>query len=174
MNEMRERRTTRVLLFDQDGRILLMRGRQPSAPDAPPVWYTVGGGAEPGETIHETAVREIFEETGLGDARLGAVVWYGEWVLLDRKQRPVLFKEHYIVAHTAGGELSRAGWQPLEHEFVDDVRWWRLDELRLAEETIYPEGLAELLPDVLAGRFPPEPLVIRTVDGPVRPIPRLG
>ena len=172
MTGMRERRTARVLLFDPEGRILLMRGRPPNAPASPPVWFTVGGGAEPGETVLETAAREILEETGLADARLGAVVWYGEWLLADRKGRPVHFKEHYVVARTAGGELSRAGWQPLEREFVDEIRWWTLEELSVTAETIYPEGLAELLPDVMAGRIAAEPLVIRTLGGPVRPIPR--
>jgi hypothetical protein len=37
---------------------------------------------------------------------------------------------------------------------------------------IYPEGLAELLRDVLAGRIAAEPLVIRTLEGPVKPVPR--
>jgi len=172
MTEIRERRTARVLLLDPDDRILLMRGRPPNTLDSPPVWFTVGGGAEPGETVLETAAREIVEETGFTDASLGAVVWYGEWMLADRKGRPVHFKEHFVVARTAGGELSRAGWQPLEREFVDELRWWTLDELGVSAETIYPEGLAELLPDVLAGRYAAGPLVIRTPEGPVRPIPR--
>src|SRR5690606_42109346 len=28
-------------------------------------WFTVGGGIDPGETPHQAAVRELFEETGL-------------------------------------------------------------------------------------------------------------
>jgi len=172
VTEVRERRTARVLLLDPDDRILLMRGRPPSDPDSTPVWFTVGGGAEPGETVLQTAAREILEETGLADARLGVVAWYGESLLSDRKGRPVHFKEHYVVARTDGGELSRAGWQPLEREFVDELRWWTLEELRMTSETVYPESLAELLPDVLAGRFGGGPLVIRTLEGPVLPIPR--
>lgn len=67
--------------------------------------------------------------------------------------------------------LSRAGWQAYEHQLTDDVRWWTLEELRLTDEMVYPEGLGELLPDVLAGRYAPEPLVICTQDGPVTPLP---
>jgi 8-oxo-dGTP pyrophosphatase MutT (NUDIX family) len=169
---MRERQTARVLLLDPEGRILLMKGRLPGDPAAPSVWFTVGGGMEPGEGVLETAAREIVEETGLADARLGPIVWTSEAMLHDRKRRPVHFRESYVVAYTAGGPLSREGWQPLENEFVDDVRWWTLGELQLADEQVYPEGLATLLPDVLAGRFATPPLVIRTLDGPVTPVPR--
>lgn len=168
----RERLTARVLLLDPDGRILLMRGRLPGDPEAPHVWFTVGGGIEPGESAEAAAAREIVEETGLTDARLGPVVWTGEAMLHDRKRRPVHFRERFLVAWTRGGELSREGWRPLEREFVDEVRWWTLAELAQTRETVYPEGLAELLVDVIAGRLAPDPLVIRTLAGPVRPVPR--
>jgi 8-oxo-dGTP diphosphatase len=171
---MRERQTARVLLLDPEGRILLMKGRFPYDPDAPSVWFTVGGGMEPGESVPQAAAREIAEETGFTDARIGPVVWRSEALLYDRKRRPVHFKESFVVAYTAGGPLSREGWQPLELEFVDDLRWWTLAELQATEDTVFPEGLAALLPDVLAGRFAAEPLVIRTLDGPVAPIPRPG
>ena len=41
-----------------------MRGHDPLAPDVS-FWFTVGGGVEPGETLREAAVRELYEETGL-------------------------------------------------------------------------------------------------------------
>jgi 8-oxo-dGTP diphosphatase len=66
-----ERPTARVLLFDPDNRILLMKGRMPAARDRPGVWFTVGGGVEPGETYAEAAAREIREETGFLDFILG-------------------------------------------------------------------------------------------------------
>ena len=154
---MRERLTARVLLFDPDGRILLMRGRLPSNPDAPADWFTVGGGAEPGETVLEAAAREIVEETGITDAELGPVVWRREGPLALAGGELVLFKEHYVVARCAGGEPSRDGWDANEQALVDDIRWWTLDDLAACPETVHPVGLAELLPDVIAGRYPETP-----------------
>jgi 8-oxo-dGTP pyrophosphatase MutT (NUDIX family) len=162
-----------VLLLDPDDRILLMRARMPSNPTGPSFWFTVGGGAEPGESPHETAAREVVEETGLLDAELGPIVWYSEAILYDERRQPMRLIERFLVARTAGGALSRLGWQALEHQLVDELRWWSLDELRISDARIYPEGLAELLVDVLAGRFAPEPLVIRTLDGPVTPLPKV-
>jgi hypothetical protein len=106
------------------------------------------------------AAREIVEETGLADAVLGPVLWRDEVVLTDIEGEPRLFRQHYILARTAGGPLSRAGWQPYEHDLTDDARWWTLAELRLTAETVYPEGLAQLLADVLVGQLPDEPLVL--------------
>jgi len=55
---MRERLTARVLLFDEDGRILLLKGRLPNRPKHTSSWFTVGGGVEPGETLYAAALRE--------------------------------------------------------------------------------------------------------------------
>lgn len=156
----RERPTARVLLLDPEDRLLLLKGRLPDDPQGVAFWFTVGGGVEPGETLGEAAIREIAEETGLTDAVLGPVVWRDEVALRDVDLRPRLFRQQYVVARTAGGALSRAGWQAHEQALTDEMRWWTLGELRLTDERVYPEGLADLLPDVLAGRFPPEPLVI--------------
>ncbi|HEY1414447.1 MAG TPA: NUDIX domain-containing protein [Caulobacteraceae bacterium] len=142
---MRERPTARVLLFDREGRILLMKGRLPSAPDSPGAWFTIGGGIEPGETLYEAAAREVAEETGFTDVRLGEIAWCGEVTLLDRKQRPVLFKDTFILARCAGGEVSREAWQALEVEFVDDIRWWTLDDLEATSEAVWPHDLAPRL-----------------------------
>ncbi|HEX7759883.1 MAG TPA: NUDIX domain-containing protein [Caulobacteraceae bacterium] len=165
---MRERVTARVILLDPQRRILLMKGRLPSDPDGPGAWFTVGGGVEAGETILEAAAREIVEETGFLDAVLGPVVWYGEGTYHDRKRRPFVVKESYVVAHSAGGETSRDGWQPLEHELVDDIRWWTLEELIACAEDVYPLDLAKMLPDILEGRYPAEPLPIRFRDSQTR------
>ena len=72
---MRDRPTVRVLLLDADGRLLPMKGRLPGAPAGPAAWFTVGGGAEPGETVTEAAIREVREETGFTEVAFGPVIW---------------------------------------------------------------------------------------------------
>jgi 8-oxo-dGTP pyrophosphatase MutT (NUDIX family) len=149
---MRERPTARVLLLDPEGRILLMKGRLPSAPDAPGVWFTVGGGVEVGETLAAAALREIREETGFEEAEVGPVLWESQQIHHDRKGRPVLIKENFMVARCAGGHPSRNGWQALELEFVDDIRWWTLADLEACAEPVYPVDLAVRLAGILSDR----------------------
>src|ERR1043165_1131796 len=72
----RKRSTSRVLLVDEEDRLLLLCGRDPRRPGAR-WWFTVGGGVEPGESPIQAAVRETWEETALriaGD-RLGPLAW---------------------------------------------------------------------------------------------------
>lgn len=154
---MKRRLTARVLLFDPAGRILLMKGRLPGR--AVGAWFTIGGGAEPGEDVLQTAAREIVEETGLTDAALGPIVWRREGVLTIRGE-PVFFDEYYVVARTAGGEPVRHGWQSDEHHLIDEIRWWTRDELAVSDERVFPPGLASRLGDILDGRYPAEPLRI--------------
>ncbi len=147
---MRERITARLLLLDPKGRILLMKGRLPSDPAAPGAWFTVGGGVEPGETLREAAAREAFEETGFTDVEIGEVLFEGEQIHHDRKGRPVRVRESFMIARCGGGEVDRAGWQALEREFVDDVRWWTLEALEACLEPMFPADLPARLAQCLA------------------------
>lgn len=152
------RPTARVVLLDRHDRVLLMKGRLPSAPDGPGAWFTIGGGVEPGETDVQAAMREIREETGILDFELGPVLWRREGVM--RMPAPMLLRESYFLARCDGAEPDRAGWNAIERELIDDIRWWRRDELLLTPDRVFPPGFADLLEEVIAGRLPARPVVI--------------
>ena len=156
--QVRDRPTARVVLLDPADRVLLMRGRLPGSAPGVGAWFTIGGGIEPGETAREAAAREILEETGFQDVELGPVVWLRTGVL--HIPDPALFRESYFIARCSGGEPTRAGWDALERVLIDDMRWWSHPEILSSAERIFPPGLATLLPPLLAGACPLEPLQI--------------
>ncbi len=53
-----------MLLLNQDDHVLLLHAKDPDQP-AHHWWELPGGGADPGETLPETARRERAEETGI-------------------------------------------------------------------------------------------------------------
>jgi 8-oxo-dGTP pyrophosphatase MutT (NUDIX family) len=154
---MRERPTVRILLIAPTGRILLIRYEDARIRDSPGYWATPGGGVDPGEGLEAAARRELAEETGITDARLGPVVWYGEPVITISGE-PHQFRESFFVAHCGSEALSNAGWTELEKSVIREMRWWAPQDLRGARETIFPREIADLLPDVMAGRYPPTPI----------------
>ncbi|MBV9904067.1 MAG: NUDIX domain-containing protein, partial [Alphaproteobacteria bacterium] len=171
---MRERQSVRVLLISPEKRVLLFKYRN-TAPNGTcwPCWSTAGGGRDPGETIEQTAVREVFEETGVSGVRLGPVVWYGE----DNERcgdGQVLFKEHFIVAFAPSEALDRSRWTDWENSQIIDTRWWSAAELRASRENIFPRNLGALLEPILAREYPPEPITLPPLAHPrVRPTARL-
>ncbi|HVF62726.1 MAG TPA: dihydroneopterin triphosphate diphosphatase [Casimicrobiaceae bacterium] len=58
-----------VLVHTPDLRVLLLERA-----DFPDHWQSVTGSCEPGETLAETAMRELYEETGLDATAYGGVV----------------------------------------------------------------------------------------------------
>jgi dATP pyrophosphohydrolase len=61
-----------VLVHTQDLRVLLLERA-----DFPGHWQSVTGSCEPGESLEQTAVRELREETGIDAARHSGVVdWH--------------------------------------------------------------------------------------------------
>ena len=59
-----------VVIYTADGQVLLMERA-----DAPGLWQSVTGSQDGGETLVETAIREVREETGLDATRLELVSW---------------------------------------------------------------------------------------------------
>ena len=134
----------KVLLIDPTDRVLLFSGIDRHLPEEPPVWFPVGGGVDPGETLEEAAIRETAEETGFHLARPGAPVltrrfeWVFEGVRYDQE-------ETYFVVRVPTITPVQDGWTEVEKATVQGHRWWTVAELRATTEVVFPENLADIL-----------------------------
>ena len=155
------RTSVRVVLLDHAGDVFLFRTIDPSDPGLGTWWELPGGGIEPGETVAQTAARELAEETGFvvpaGGVRAG---------------RPGPGWSRTCAA--AAGSCSTRWWSarscPRRHpqprpddrtaEELEDYpghRWWTVADVVGSAERFFPGRLPELLPGFLAGERVDEP-----------------
>lgn len=141
----------RVLLVDALGRVLLLRGRDPAAPDVR-YWFTIGGGLDEGESARDGAVRELFEEAGLraDPAELVGPVHHevAEFSFDGRHYRQ---DQVFFLLRVDDWTADTAGFEPIERATIDAWRWWSAAQLRATDEIRYPADLADLLERLLAG-----------------------
>jgi len=152
-----ERHSVRVLLLDEDDRLLLFRGEDPET--GAPFWFPAGGGVGDGEDVFTAAARELAEETGLVDVPLGSEVWRRRhvftWRGIEWDQR-----ERWFVARVAHFEPDGQAMSTAEKADLKAWRWWTGEELASAADDLVPRDLAARLRRLLADGPPSAPIDI--------------
>lgn len=145
---LRHRLSSRVLLLDREGRILLFLTKAPDT-SGYARWITPGGGVDPGEDHHTAALRELLEETGLALEQLGDPVWRHDFVApWDAADHDTGHAEFYT-AMVDAFEPSDAQWTDEERVDVLAHRWFTLAELEATSDRFEPAELLDLLRGLL-------------------------
>jgi 8-oxo-dGTP pyrophosphatase MutT (NUDIX family) len=138
------RQTARVLPVDDEGRVLLLHGWDPHHPDKP-FWFTIGGAADPGESLRDAGVRELYEETRISvePERLGEPIaensiefsWGGHRIAQDQT--------FYAVA-VGSAAVSLEGLDQWERATTDKYGWLTPADLEADERPAHPD-----IPDLI-------------------------
>lgn len=151
------RPAARVLLLDPNDRILLIECIAPDEPDRR-FWIAPGGGLEPGESAEQAARRELWEEVGDIEARIGPAVWTRRHVF-DWEGKRYDQRETFFLGRTPVHGAQPAALQPDEMNFILQFRWWRLEEILdpPTGTTFAPRRMGPLLQELLRDGPPPAP-----------------
>jgi 8-oxo-dGTP pyrophosphatase MutT (NUDIX family) len=150
------RDAARIVLLDPEGRVLL---QEIKANDfAGSIWITPGGGLAQGETHRAAAARELREEVGHTQSHLSRCIWVREHEFNFRGTR-YRQRERFFLARTEAFRIDESQMEELEFEVVLSHRWWSVDEVEAATETMFaPRLLAEFLRPLIEGHIPREPI----------------
>jgi ADP-ribose pyrophosphatase YjhB (NUDIX family) len=114
-----------------------------------PVWIAPGGGLEDGEPAVDGLQRELAEETGRRDLRVGPEVWERRFVV-EHEGRVVHAHERYFLVRTARFEPDVRGLEQHEQAWFRGFRWWRAQELAESGDAASPDTLPQLLARLVA------------------------
>jgi 8-oxo-dGTP diphosphatase len=137
MQELPQRRSSRLVLLDSERRILLL---QHAGNDGNAFWALPGGGLESGETFEQAAQREAVEELGLAGFPM-KFLWEQkiDFVYIDR---PVHQHECIFFIESGLPDISLEVQKTHQQEGILAMRWWTVTELESTSEVVFPEGLA--------------------------------
>jgi 8-oxo-dGTP pyrophosphatase MutT (NUDIX family) len=107
-------------------------------------WTLPKGAREEGETVAETALREVREETGLEAELIGPLDTIDYWFVWAPERTRYHKFVHYFLMRFAGGDFSQR-----DHE-MEDAAWFEPDEARRRMSFANERKLLDLIPDVLA------------------------
>lgn len=147
------RTTARIVLFDERDRTLLMRGNDPKTPDIS-FWFTVGGGVDPGESLRDAAVRELYEETGhkADPDSLRGPIWR-RVAVFPFDGDLIRSEELFFALRVRGYEPQATNLTTIERRSISGNKWCTVEDivgLDRSGETVYPYNLDQLLPEAAA------------------------
>ncbi|MBA4494676.1 NUDIX domain-containing protein [Paenactinomyces guangxiensis] len=125
-----------VIIFDHDKRVLLQKRSDVG------LWGLPSGHVEPGETVKNAAIREVWEETGLKVRILRLIGVYSEpesQVFHYPDGRNIHFVTVYFQAEILEGQLSNRSPETME------IRFFPPDDLPCNMIPMHPNWLEDAL-----------------------------
>lgn len=142
----RQRQAARVVLLDEQDRVLLIRFELARRDGRVVFWATPGGGLEGDENPRAGARRELMEELGLDLPLSGPI--HQATAVFEHEGAPLENTDTFFLARCAASAPRLDGVDEAERQAMRAIRWWSADEIAASAEAIFPAGLAEVVRSV--------------------------
>jgi 8-oxo-dGTP pyrophosphatase MutT (NUDIX family) len=109
-------------------------------------WTLPKGAQEQGETIEQTALREVREETGLEPELLGPLDTIDYWFVWAPERTRYHKFVHYFLMRAVGGDFS------FRDQEMEDAAWFEPAQARRQMSFGNERRLLDLIPAMLAGQ----------------------
>ena len=109
-------------------------------------WTLPKGAQEEGETVSQTALREVREETGLRAELVGPLDTIDYWFVWAPERTRYHKFVHYFLMRAVGGDFADH-----DHE-MEDAAWFEPEQARRQMSFANERRLLDLIPSVLAGQ----------------------
>ena len=155
--EPRIRSAARALILTPSRHLLLVRFEFPAGSR----WALPGGGLDEGEDHVAALRRELIEEVGLHDARIGPHIWTREHRIAFVNGLWDGQREHIHLVRVPEMFEPRPvmDWPTLNAEYLFELRWWHIDEIEAARHlTFAPSDLHARTLDIIDDRIPSRPI----------------
>ena len=151
-----KRKSCRAVIINPDNEILLIKIENPEG--SWEGWITPGGGVNDGEDEIPALQRELYEELGVKDLKIGAKLWM-RFHVFPWKGDTVEQHEVFYLVRTNRFE-AKPSLHPDIPEFSDlkEFRWWAIDDLQITRESLAPSKLASYLQELLDDGPPSAPI----------------
>lgn len=137
-HEPTRRTVARVLPVSGEGTVLLLLGCDPALP-AVRYWFTVGGAADPGESLAQAGARELREETGIDLPAVALGEPFGTFeVAFEWDGRGYVNESTMFAVAVDESPISFEGLDQLEAQSIFDARWWTPEELEQDGRAVDP------------------------------------
>lgn len=159
MTDLNLRPAVRGLMIDPRDRILLVRLQFTDWTG----WVLPGGGKEAGEDDRAALHRELAEETGLPEVFMGPPLWVRRIVSATMSDNWDGQEETVYLVPCHDFEIAPTmPMDQLRAEGLVEHRWWSVTELRACTEVVRPDGLADLVAEILEHGAPERPHLFET------------
>jgi 8-oxo-dGTP diphosphatase len=138
-----QRRSSRAILLDSTGRVLLIRFSATRDGTTFVFWATPGGGVEAGETDLEAAQREISEELALDVNLIGPIHITAN--RFSHENVPVENTDVFFLGRLDLAEPQLHAVTADERAAMQMVSWWSCDEIDQTTEIIFPPDLSTVV-----------------------------